>query len=161
MPWCSLIVLARRRCFGAKCAIPHTLLPPSAPLRCHLCSHDFAGPYFINRGSTTGLGAPTRYVKLDPSKCEGKGWDEALAASDASYSAKMHNIVCQNCHHHVGDALAEMKYGGKTSFGMVGLGAKVFLTGQFTRGGAIVTFLPSVIIAAIAFFLIYAVGSAV
>ena len=169
--------------------------------------HDFAGPYFINKGSSTGLGAPTRYVRLDPSKCEGKAWDDALAHADTMYEGKMHNIVCQNCHHvrcpvcghatctcaprllacrecvlaplpshnicdrnpgsraraplglhaasqHVGDALAEMNYGGKSSFGIVGLGARVFLEGSFTRGGMVATFLPSAVLLIAAFFVL-------
>uniref|UniRef100_A0A7R9Y9S1 Uncharacterized protein n=1 Tax=Pinguiococcus pyrenoidosus TaxID=172671 RepID=A0A7R9Y9S1_9STRA len=66
---------------------------------------DFAGPYHINRERMI-FGSPTTYVQLDPSKCEGRSWDEAVHAANIiygggeldgkRYKGRMHNICCDN-----------------------------------------------------------------
>eukprot|EP00968_Pinguiococcus_pyrenoidosus_P000236 scaffold13_cov241-Pinguiococcus_pyrenoidosus.AAC.9 len=52
------------------------------------------------------FGSPTTYVQLDPSKCEGRSWDEAVHAANIiygggeldgkRYKGRMHNICCDN-----------------------------------------------------------------
>ena len=36
-----------------------------------------------------------------------QGWDEAIARADDVYRKKVHNICCENCHHHTALALEE------------------------------------------------------
>lgn len=44
--------------------------------------YDFAGPFTIGEDHMA-FGKPTRYLQLDPGRCSGEQWDEAVAhASD-------------------------------------------------------------------------------
>lgn len=72
--------------------------------------YDFAGPYTIGVGRMA-FGSPTKYYKLDPSKCSSASWDEAVAEGCDVYSRRMHNIFCDNCHSHVAKCLNIMGYG--------------------------------------------------
>lgn len=69
--------------------------------------HDFAGPYTVNTDRFM-VGPVTRYYQLgsaemaklgargDPAKV----WDAAIEEGDTEYRGLMHNLICQNCHHH-------------------------------------------------------------
>ena len=61
------------------------------------------------------FGWPTRYIQLDPAKIGRipagmsavEAWDAAVDEANREYCKRMHNICCDNCHHHVGAALTE------------------------------------------------------
>ena len=89
------------------------------------------------------LGAPTRYIQLDPSKCRDTDWDNSIADGCDCYSRRMHNICCDNCHSHVAKCLNVMGYDNKRSYGMVYLAFWFFFSGKFVSvGAALLTFLP-------------------
>ena len=67
--------------------------------------HDFAGPYTICIDRFM-VGKVLKYYPMDPNECGGRdAWDDAVAKADEVYSHKMHNLCCQNCHHHTVHAL--------------------------------------------------------
>lgn len=46
--------------------------------------YDFAGPYTIGEDHMA-FGRPTRYLQLDPGRCKGERWDEAVARASETY----------------------------------------------------------------------------
>lgn len=46
--------------------------------------YDFAGPYTIGEDNMA-FGRPTRYLQLDPGRCSGEHWDEAVARASETY----------------------------------------------------------------------------
>jgi len=76
--------------------------------------HDFNGPYSIGVDEFM-IGAPTRFyrVKLEQLDEMQLGnledtienrrlmWDASIRKGDQEYEGYAHNILCQNCHHHV------------------------------------------------------------
>lgn len=46
--------------------------------------YDFAGPYTIGEDHMA-FGRPTRFLQLDPERCRGEHWDEAVARSSETY----------------------------------------------------------------------------
>jgi|TARA_B110000208_G_C11596781_1_gene368441 transmembrane protein 222 len=123
---------------------------------------DFAGPYSINRNDMA-FGRPTRYLQLDPSlikaALEGgakesgetiKIWDDCVHHSNCHYSKRMHNICCQNCHHHTARALGQMKYRGTSHWSQITLAFWIFFCAPFTNvWGFISTFAPFLFILSI------------
>lgn len=67
--------------------------------------HDFAGPYFI--GVDSFMTPIHKYYQFPRELWLGKeaAWNLAIHRSDAEYRQLMHNICCQNCHHHSARAL--------------------------------------------------------
>lgn len=131
---------------------------------------DFQGPYSIGRDDMA-FGRPTRYLPLDPrlakkfiksgcaccDKNEGDAkkkkiasdkevralWDECVHFTNCHYSKRMHNICCQNCHHHTARAMNRMAYRGMTSWNQFHLAFWIFFCGKFRSvGAAICTFAP-------------------
>jgi len=62
------------------------------------------------------FGRPTRYVQLDIGAVSEfvidreTAFDDAVLDASKLYERRMHNICCQNCHHHVAEALNRMGY---------------------------------------------------
>jgi hypothetical protein len=92
--------------------------------------HDFAGPYTIGVDRFM-VGPVAKYLPIDPDSLgpsdaplgspiaddgvdsiaeRGESavqrWDAAVVESDKMYAQQMHNICCNNCHHHSATALA-------------------------------------------------------
>jgi hypothetical protein len=123
---------------------------------------DFAGPYTINHDDMA-FGSPTRYLQLDPSlikaaleggaKETGEAtqiWDNCVHHSNCHYSKRMHNICCQNCHHHTARALGQMKYRGISHWSQITLAFWIFFRAPFTSvWGFLYTFGPFSVILAI------------
>jgi hypothetical protein len=72
--------------------------------------HDFAGPYYISVGNMA-FGKPLKFMRLDVSQQETRLWDDAIMEADSIHQSRMHNIFCNNCHHHVTDALNAVEKG--------------------------------------------------
>eukprot|EP00754_Rhynchopus_humris_P005834 Rhum_TRINITY_DN12883_c0_g5::Rhum_TRINITY_DN12883_c0_g5_i1::g.55023::m.55023/K20726/TMEM222; transmembrane protein 222 len=70
--------------------------------------HDFAGPYAVVVDSFM-VGKARRIWRAYRSVGDGNidlaSWDDSLTLADREYQSKMHNICCQNCHHHTAQAL--------------------------------------------------------
>ncbi|KAL1515940.1 hypothetical protein AB1Y20_002554 [Prymnesium parvum] len=66
--------------------------------------HDFQGPYHVDVDSFM-VGCVLRYWVVSGPHDE--GWDAAIARADAAYAEKVHDICCENCHHHTAMALTE------------------------------------------------------
>lgn len=77
--------------------------------------HDFGGNFYIAVDNMT-FGRPTKYLRLDPARAQACGWDDAVRLSADRFSARAHNIVVNNCHHHVADTLNAMKYNGRQDY---------------------------------------------
>eukprot|EP00040_Diaphanoeca_grandis_P006212 m.36437 g.36437 ORF g.36437 m.36437 type:complete len:195 (-) comp17356_c0_seq2:113-697(-) len=111
--------------------------------------YDFGGPYYISEGRMT-FGTPTKYMRLDSSQISPEDWDSGVVAANEEYKKKMHNICCQNCHHHTGSALDHMGYGSGT-WSQFRLGFDLFLFGKFTSFGAFLrTWLPFILMVVVA-----------
>jgi transmembrane protein 222 len=93
--------------------------------------HDFAGPYHVSVDHFS-FGKATRYLQLDPAQCRAEAWDEAVANACEVYRGRMHNLCCDNCHSHVGNALDKMDYAGRpTHYDMVTLCFWMLFKGKF------------------------------
>lgn len=77
--------------------------------------HDFGGHYYVAVDHMT-FGRPTKYLRLDPSKVQAGNWDQAIKSSADRFRQRTHNIVVNNCHHHVADTLNAMKYDGRQDY---------------------------------------------
>lgn len=110
------------------------------------------------------FGKPTRYLQLDVSRVEGgpEAWDQAVREASDEYKVslinpsafigtrslqgRMHNLLWDNCHSHVGKALNLMRYN-DSSYNMVKLAAWVFLCAKYTGvAGFLKTWLPFTIL---------------
>jgi len=130
--------------------------------------YDFAGPYTIGVDEMA-FAAPTRYLVLDPAAAApdarfreaalaraaaggaplsatgeaAAGWAAAVDAGADAYCRRMHNICCDNCHHHVARTLNAMRFGGRDDWGQVRLAAWLFFEGKYTSAaGAVYTWAP-------------------
>ena len=61
--------------------------------------HDFAGPYCIGVDDFM-VSCVWRYAVV--SGPEDPNWDAAIEQADRKYRGRVHDIVCDNCHHHNG-----------------------------------------------------------
>jgi len=115
--------------------------------------YDFGGPFFISVDDFS-FGAPYLYLPLDPSDALGfagdeapRGavtgaaaaarWDAAVDAANDDFARRMHNIVCNNCHHHAAAALNAIGYKGRRNWGQVSLAAMVILRGTWVSRRAL------------------------
>ncbi len=122
--------------------------------------YDFAGPFSIAVDDFT-FGRPYAYLPLDPAlaapapggaaKAPAERWDAGVDAACDAYARRVHNIVCDNCHHHTARALNEMGYGGRRDWGQVKLAAMVLLRGTWVsrRDALCVALFPVLLVAAI------------
>jgi hypothetical protein len=80
--------------------------------------YDFSGPYQITVDDFA-FGNPTKYVQLTPSTPERELWSRGLSQANDKFSQMNHNLVLNNCHSHVADALNNVEYGGSSGWNMV------------------------------------------
>lgn len=110
---------------------------------------DFAGPYFVSEDNFA-FGRPARFLQLTPYKVHNGGaceWDECVSKASVVYGTRMHNIFCDNCHSHVGMALALMHYDNSSRWNMVRLSLWMFFCGRHVRlWGIVRTWGPFIVI---------------
>eukprot|EP00727_Mastigamoeba_balamuthi_P012786 m51a1_g813 hypothetical protein (177) ;mRNA; f:685027-685770 len=121
--------------------------------------HDFAGPFYINRSrDRTGFGRVTKYWMLDPMAVRSRGaarteleaWDTAVVQSSEAFEKTIHNLVCNNCHHHASDVLNRVEYDGRSNWGCVTLVLALALHSHYVSWGRLAqTWLPFLFIVAI------------
>ncbi|CEM30996.1 unnamed protein product [Vitrella brassicaformis CCMP3155] len=110
--------------------------------------HDFAGPYHIGIDAMA-FGRPTKYLQLKPQDAL-LDWDEAVHGSDCKFGKEMHNLACNNCHHHIAKALNDMKYRGSSNWTQFHIFAWFLVYGKYTSvEGAVKTWLPFLVIVTI------------
>ncbi|EER01271.1 conserved hypothetical protein, partial [Perkinsus marinus ATCC 50983] len=73
--------------------------------------HDFAGPYYVSVDNMA-FARPKKYMLMYPGDRERAVWDEAIDFGDTVFRERMHNLFCNNCHHHVVACLNHLRYGG-------------------------------------------------
>ena len=100
-----------------------------------------------SNGNNVGGSASAGSSNSNAALTVGQAWDRAVHSSDRKYEQTIHNICCNNCHHHTADAL--------TAFGfphtMLGAWALITFRGRYTSWGALLcTYIPLLIIIAIA-----------
>ncbi|KAH3763855.1 transmembrane protein 222-like [Pelomyxa schiedti] len=91
--------------------------------------NDFLGLY-INRSHTrTGFGPVLKYAVSNINCIYPLGhlsdpvatWDNAIVTASEEYSHTMHNLITNNCHHHVSRALNLIQFEGRSNWGPVSL----------------------------------------
>ncbi|KAK3252921.1 hypothetical protein CYMTET_37803 [Cymbomonas tetramitiformis] len=113
--------------------------------------HDFQGPYTIIQDRMM-LGRATRYLPLDPNQIRARSmedesnlqrWDACIALGDAEYSRRTHNLLFDNCNHHVVHCLNVMQYNGGSYHGCFTLWLWMFFCGRFVGfRGFLITLFP-------------------
>ena len=88
---------------------------------------DFGGP--VNKNNFM-FGNPTRFIRCQPSDVS--EWDTAVRSANCEFRKHSHDIVMDNCHHHVAHALNELRYGGVRAWSAVYLATWMFFCGRFT-----------------------------
>lgn len=68
--------------------------------------HDFAGPYCVGVDRFM-VGCVLRYAPVPGAEEDPEAWDQAIKRADDVYKQRIHNICCDNCHHHAALALTE------------------------------------------------------
>jgi transmembrane protein 222 len=110
---------------------------------------DFQGPYAMVMDQMM-LGSVCIYVPLNPEKISSlserdqlhdeagqiEPWDRFVAKGAQVYSNRCHNLICDNCNHHVAHTLNLMGYGNYRHWGMFQLWFYVLVHGKpaGTRG---------------------------
>lgn len=109
------------------------------------------------------FGRTTRYIQCfraaDAAQSQKvQAWDEAVRSASAEYSGRMHNLVWDNCHSHVGFALDMIKFRGFGRWNMVFLAVWMFFAGTFVSFGRFLqSVMPSVVLYAVVCLLVFAV----
>lgn len=163
-----------------KCSIVWSILPGLSflfPFIGHLgitdsngVVYDFAGSFFIHQSenSQTGFGNVMKYIPVVPedvlSLREGESfdekWDAAILEANRDYAQRHHNLILQNCHHHVAHVLNALNYR-NMSWGTVSLILWFVWKGKYVSAkSCCITFFGFYIICAIviAFLLLFKIS---
>jgi transmembrane protein 222 len=73
--------------------------------------HDFSASRTVSL-DRMAFGRPAIFSPLIP--CE--KWDNGVAAADNAFKCQNHNLISNNCHHHVARCLNEMQYLGRNDY---------------------------------------------
>lgn len=116
---------------------------------------DFAASHYIatsfcantrNGKGETGFGRVIKRIEVDPSEdvhvvpegmTKEQAWDHAVDVASSIYRHRDHNIVTENCHHHVSMALNMVEYKGFKHWNPVTLAIYFMLRGKFVDRGAV------------------------
>eukprot|EP00923_Selenidium_pygospionis_P036243 GHVN01063573.1.p1 GENE.GHVN01063573.1~~GHVN01063573.1.p1 ORF type:complete len:148 (+),score=13.41 GHVN01063573.1:68-445(+) len=66
-------------------------------------------PEYCSPAPPTPLGSQA-VETTGPATPSGSKWDAAIEGADLQFSREEHNLLTNNCHHHVADALSRMRY---------------------------------------------------
>jgi hypothetical protein len=120
---------------------------------CYIHNHKrrWAVLVFLYLSSTlalrTAFGPVTKYVVVRPGDLHGlqpgesaaAGWNRALASANRLYAGREHNLLLDNCHHHVAVALNELRYRGRQNWGTVSLHLLMMRHARFVSPGRCAT----------------------
>lgn len=87
-------------------------------------------------------------------------YNRAVRQGACDYGKKMHNLVTNNCHHHVADVLNLLQYDGRTNWSQLRVFGCIWTRGRWVSSSACLSaFTPSIIISIVAiglaFYLIF------
>ena len=74
--------------------------------------HEFAGDFLIGVNKLS-FNKPMKYYKCDLNEEQKKMWDKAIEESDLKFIKSKHDLLYNNCHHHVAFVLNRVKYRNK------------------------------------------------
>lgn len=92
--------------------------------------YDFVGKGPMHHGELA-FGAPLKYLVLEHSTISSEEWDDAVTKANCTFSKRNHNLITNNCHHHVAEVLNNLRYGGRDNWGQVDI-ALLALKGTHT-----------------------------
>ena len=92
--------------------------------------YDFVGMGPMHNGELA-FGNPLKYLVLEHENYSPEQWDEAIARANHKFEKTHHNLITNNCHHHVAEVLNELNYKGKDDWGQVDI-AFLVLKGTHT-----------------------------
>jgi hypothetical protein len=75
---------------------------------------------------------------VQPGETAAAAWNRAIAAANTTYCSRSHNLLMDNCHHHVAVALNELRYRNRTDWGTLSLHLLMMRHGRFTSAGRFV-----------------------
>lgn len=106
--------------------------------------HDFAGSYYVSVNDFM-TGRVTRYYQLPD--VSDSVLDAAIADADAEYKQQTHNLITNNCHHHVACALRHTKLPQYRNMTMLQAWWLITTRGRFSSvAGVLHTWLPFCVI---------------
>ena len=87
--------------------------------------YDFvgAGPMHSDR---LAFGSPLKYVQLDSDQFSDEEWDSAISEANEIFQKRQHNLIANNCHHHVAEVLNILEYKNRTSWSQVDIAIMAF-----------------------------------
>ena len=101
-----------------------------------ICKSDGTIFDFVGRGrmhsGELAFGSRLKYLELEHGEYSPEEWDEALARANKTFEETDHNLVTNNCHHHVAEVLNELNYKGMNNWGQVDI-ALMVLKATHTR----------------------------
>ncbi|PFH38714.1 transmembrane protein [Besnoitia besnoiti] len=96
--------------------------------------HDFAGPYFVSVDRMQ-FHRPMRAWRLERERMhppvDAAAYDMAIQAADTRFRETSHNLFCNNCHHHVAEALNRMAYDGRRDWTQFDVWWQLLIHGRF------------------------------
>merc|ERR1712179_756040 len=94
--------------------------------------HDFQGHYVIGLSKKTmAFNVPRKMMKIPLTPAEHARLDKAIKTSDDAFRSTKHNILTNNCHHHVIDALNNFGYLGRRDWTQIDLALHLFFRGTY------------------------------
>jgi len=97
-------------------------------------THDFGGSHYISLSHLT-FGSPLKYIPLQVESSEAASFDIAIQTADSAFTHREHNMLSNNCHHHVAMALTKAEYQHRT-WTAVQVWWLVLRRGKFVTGWA-------------------------
>ena len=92
--------------------------------------YDFSGSYLINENQFF-FGKPYKYAYLEPNEKERVKWDESIDKIVSKFRKEEYNFFCNNCHSFCFEVLNEIKYNGKSNYGMIGVWWLIVKKGKY------------------------------
>ncbi|KAF4688994.1 hypothetical protein FOZ60_002164 [Perkinsus olseni] len=83
--------------------------------------------YFGRHGLRSADEVHARCTRL---RGEREGWDEAIQEGDSIFQQRLHNLFCNNCHHHVVECLNHLRYGGTRDWNQFSLCWLLLINGR-------------------------------
>ena len=92
--------------------------------------YDFSGSYSINENKFF-FGKPYKFAYLEPNEKEREKWDECIDKIVSKFRRENYSFFCNNCHSFCFEVLNEIKYNGKSNYGMIGVWWLIVKKGKY------------------------------
>ena len=77
------------------------------------------------------FGSTHKYLQLEITEDQVTEFNQSVAKADKTYSRRMHNICCDNCHSHVARVLNNLKYKGRDNYTMIDVWWMLIVSGKY------------------------------